>query len=538
MSNIDKQLSRRAVLRAGLGVLGTGAFAAFLSACGNATTPTTAPAASTAPGSAAPSTAASSSAAAPSSSGAAATRPAGSAAASTAPSASGSGAPAGAAPGSTAAAQGTPVGVSSSKGAKNPNATKVQWWHAMGGANGTAIANLTDKFNDSQSDIYVDAIYQGNYDDTLNKFKAGLAAKQGPHIMQVYDIGQRFMIDSKAIEPIQSLIDADKFDTSQFEQAILNYYTTDKKLYAMPFNTSTPMLYYNKKAFTEAGLDPANPPKTWEDVQTTAAKLVKKDSGGKVTQYGVAFAIYGWFFEQYLATQNALYANNDNGRGATRADKVIYNSEAGVKILDWWKGMIDQGIATNLGRSTSDAQKAFTGGQIAMTIESTATLRGLVSNVGDKFEIGTGYLPRPAATLDQGGVIMGGGSNYILKDKADKEKQAAWKFVQWLALPEQQAFWHVNTGYFPMRKDVYDLPLEVENAKKYPQFATAVNQLHDTKLTPATTGAILGVFPQARASTETAMEETFLGKSAAKAALDKSVNDINQALELYNSSVK
>jgi sn-glycerol 3-phosphate transport system substrate-binding protein len=407
----------------------------------------------------------------------------------------------------------------------------------MGGANGTAVATLTDQFNDSQTDIYVDAIFQGNYDDNLNKFKAGLPAKQGPHIIQIYDIGQRFMIDSQAIEPMQTFIDADKFDTSQFEAAILNYYTTDKKLYAMPFNTSNPILYYNKKAFTDAGLDPAKAPKTWEDIQATAEKLVKKDSAGKVTQYGIAIAIYGWFFEQWLATQNQLYANNDNGRGATRADKLVYNSDAGVKIIDWWKGLIDKGFAQNLGRNTSDTQKAFTAGQIPMTIDSTAALRGIVAGVGDKFEVATAYMPRPAATVDQGGIIMGGASNYILKDKADKEKQAAWKFVQWLAQPKQQAFWHIATGYFPIRKDVYDLPEEVENTKKYPQFTTAINQLHDTKLTPATTGAILGIFAQARASTETAIEEAILGKSTNKAALDKSVADMNQALELYNASV-
>ena len=502
-------LSRRTILRAGLGALGVGAVA-FLSACGGTSTATTA----SGGGSGSVGTA---------------TIPV---ATSPAPSASG------AAAGGTVAAQGTPVGVSSSKGPKNPNAMKLQWWHAMGGANGTAVATLTDQFNDSQSDIYVDAIYQGSYDDTLNKFKAGLPAKQVPHIMQVYDIGQRFMIDSQAIEPIQSFIDADKFDTTQFEAAILNYYTNDKKLSAMPFNTSNPILYYNKKAFSDAGLDPNSPPKTWEEVLTLGPKLVKKDGSGQVTQWGISFAIYGWFFEQMLAAQNTLYADNDNGRGATRASKVIYNSDAGVKFLDWWKSLIDQGIATNLGRSTSDAQKAFNAGQLAMTFESTAVLRSFVASAGDKFEVGTGYLPRPAATIDQGGIIMGGGSNYILKDKTDKEKQAAWKFVQFLAQPEQQAFWHINTGYFPIRKDAYTLQSEIDNAKKYPQFATAINQLHDTKLTPATSGAVLGVFPQARASTETAIEETILGKSSSKAALDKSVGEINQALDLYNASVK
>lgn len=531
MTNSDGQttaqgrVTRRWVLRAGLGVAATGSLAALLAACGADSTATPAkPAASAASGAGATAT---------TGSGPAATTGTGGAA-SAAPSAPGGGA----APGSTVAAQGTPVGISSSKGAKNPNATKLQWWHAMGGANGVAVAKLTDDFNDSQTDIYVDAIYQGNYDDTLNKMKAGLSAKTGPHIIQVYDIGQRFMIDSKAIEPMQTFIDADKFDVSSFEQAILNYYTTDKKLYAMPFNTSNPILYFNKKAFTEAGLDPEKPPKTWEEIEAAATKLVKKDGSGNITLPGIQIAIYGWFFEQFLATQNIVYADPENGRGANRATKVVYNSDAGVKILDWWKGLLDKKIATNPGRNTSDTQKAFTGGQTAMTIDSTAALRGIVAGAGDKFEVGTAYMPRPAATVDQGGIIMGGASVYIMKDKPDKEKQAAYQFIKFLVQAKQQAFWHINTGYFPIRKDVYDLPEELENFKKYPQFRTAIDQLHDTKLTPATSGAVIGVFPQARASTETAIEETLLGKSSAKAALDKSATDINQQLELYNASVK
>ncbi|HET8626414.1 MAG TPA: ABC transporter substrate-binding protein [Thermomicrobiales bacterium] len=501
------RVSRRWLLRTGLGAAAGGALAVFLSACGSGGSATNTPAAAGGGGATSPA-------------GGAATKPAG-----------------GGAAGSTAAALGTPVGTNSAKPPKNPNALKLEFWHAMGGQNGATVTKLVDQYNDSQSDVYVEAIYQGSYDDTLTKVKAGLPSKTLPHMVQIYDIGLRFMIDSKAIEPMQTFIDADKFDTSQFEAAILNYYTVDKRLYSMPFNTSNPILYYNKKAFQDAGLDPAKPPQTWADVEQMAGKLVKKDSSGKVTQYGISIAIYGWFFEQFLATENALYADPDNGRGAQRATKVVYNQDPGVKIVDWWNGLVQKGVAVNLGRNTSDTQKAFIAGQIPMTIDSTAVVRQVVSGAGDKFEVGTGYMPRPDSS-GNGGIIMGGASLYITQSKPDKEKQASWKFVQWLAQPQQQAFWHINTGYFPVRKDAYELPEEKDNAQKYPQFQTAVNQLHDTKLTPATSGAVLGVFAQSRASTETAIESVILGKAKSKDALDQSANDINNALKLYNDSVK
>lgn len=508
-----KPISRRVVLRAGVGLLGTGALAALLSACGG--------------------TAATATTAAPSGGGASAAPGAGG----TRVAAPASAAPAAAGPGSTVAAQGTPVGVSNIKPPKNPNATKISWWFGLGGNLGKAIEALTEQFNDSQSEIYVDAIYQGNYDDTLNKFKAGLPGKQTPNLIQVYDVGQRFMVDSQATEPMQGLIDADKFDISGFEPALLNYYAFGGKLNAMPFNSSTPLLYFNKKLFAEAGLDAGNPPRSWEDVAAAAEKLTKKDSAGKVGQYGIAVPIDSWYFEQSLAAQNAVLVDNDNGR-AGRATKTFASGENGVKVFEWWKAMLDKGVSINLGRGTTETQKAFFAGQIAMTFDSTAALRAIVTGAGDKFEVGTGYLPRPAATLDLGGVVIGGASVYIVKDKPTAEKAATWKFVQWLVQPKQQATWHIATGYYPVRKEAYDLAEVIENTKKYPQFTTAINQLRASKQTIATAGAVMGPFTQVRQYIATATEETILGKASAKAALDKAAGEIDKALELYNASVK
>ena len=280
----QSRLTRRNLLRLGVGTAATGALAAILSACGGGSaTATTAPAATKAATTGA-TTGTTAPAATTASSAAAATTAPAAGAATTAPASS---AASGATPAAAVVpATGVPVAATlpaaTPKVAKNANATKLTFWHALGGTNGEIVSNLVNQFNDSQTDIFVQDIYQGTYDDLVNKFRAGLQSKDGPHILQVYDIGQRFMIDSKAIEPMQTFIDADKFDLSQFEQPILNYYTVDKKLNAMPFNTSNPILYYNKDAFKAAGLDPAKPPRTWDDVAAAAQALTKKDASGKV----------------------------------------------------------------------------------------------------------------------------------------------------------------------------------------------------------------------------------------------------------------
>ncbi|MDI3257949.1 MAG: ABC transporter substrate-binding protein, partial [Kyrpidia sp.] len=192
----------------------------------------------------------------------------------------------------------------------------ITLWHAMGGAAGKGIDELVNRFNASRPNIQVTAVYQGSYDDEFNKFKTVQGSDNAPSVMQVYDIGTRYMIDSGAAVPVQGFIDQDHYDMSDFEPNIVAYYTLDGKLHSMPFNSSNPILYYNKTAFKEAGLDPDRPPTTWDELEADARKLAKTGPDGKPTRYGMALAIYGWFFEQYLANQGALYADNGNGRQA------------------------------------------------------------------------------------------------------------------------------------------------------------------------------------------------------------------------------
>ncbi|CAM3601831.1 hypothetical protein MALU111345_13520 [Marinicrinis lubricantis] len=231
----------------------------------------------------------------------------------------------------------------------NDEPVKVIWWHAMGNELGKAVDKLVADFNASQDDYVVEAIFQGSYDESLNKLKSSQGTDQAPALMQVYEIGSRYMIDSGNITPIQKFIDAENYDISDLEENILGYYTFDDRLYSMPFNTSNPILYYNKDMFREAGLDPENPPTTFEEVEE-AAKALTKDG-----KYGASFAIYGWFMEQFFANQGAEYVNNGNGR-TEPATASLVNTEAGIKTLNWWKGMVDQKIALNVGRKTDDTK--------------------------------------------------------------------------------------------------------------------------------------------------------------------------------------
>lgn len=410
---------------------------------------------------------------------------------------------------------------------------EIVFWHSMGGVNGEAITTMANSFNEAYAGkIHVNVEYQGTYDDAINKIKAAGMSALPCDVVQIYDIGSRFMIDSGWAKPMQEFIDASGYDISQIEPNIAAYYTIDGKLYSMPFNSSTPILYYNKTAFEKAGLDPNTPPKNFDEIIAMAEKLTVKDASGNITQRGFGMGNYGWFFEQWIGKMGKHYVDNNNGRGEEPATKVVFDENGAAKdILGTWKKLIDGGVITYLNQGNNDAKAAFIAGQIAMTLESTAALKSLLTNVGDSFEIGTGYFPSINAD-DVGGVSIGGGSLWALASGNETKENAAWEFIKFMISPEQQAFWNAQTGYFPITVATHDLDAFKENLAKYPQFGTAIDQLHDTKAEYA--GALLSVFPEARQLVQTYTERLVGGELDVDTTVSKLAADINEAIELYN----
>ncbi|MFF1823358.1 ABC transporter substrate-binding protein [Kribbella sp. NPDC058245] len=414
--------------------------------------------------------------------------------------------------------------------------TKVTFWHGMKGANGAAIDKLVAAFNAAnKGKIEVTAVYQGDYDETITKYKTSVQQGNTPSVVQIYDIGSRFMIDSKQTVAIQKFADKDGYTLDSIEPNIANYYSIDGKLNSMPFNTSMPLLYINKEAFVKAGLDPAKPPTNLDEIMAAAKKLTVKQ-GGKTVQYGFNAAIYGWFLEQLIAQSGTTYCDNENGR-KDLASKVDFDGEQGVKVATWYQEMVKQGLMPNTGKKTDDAQAVFKSGTSAMHLESTGSLRGYLDAAKGKFTVMTAPFPHLTAS-DTGGPIIGGASLWVDgPGHSDAEKRASWEFVKFASSPEQQALWHTGTGYFPINSKALDLPADKAWVAQYPQFTTAITQLHTTKPTNASSGCILGVMPQARKAAEDGLEKAVLGTDPAT-AMKAAADSIKPQIDTYNKAVK
>ena len=403
--------------------------------------------------------------------------------------------------------------------------TTISFWHSMGGVNGQAIDTLVQKFNDeNEYGITVEAEYQGSYDDALNKLKSAQIGNMGADLVQVYEIGTRFMIESGWIVPMQSMVNADEYDTSVLEPNLAAYYTINDMLYSMPFNSSTPLMYYNKDMFDAAGITEI--PDSLESIAQIGDKLL--DSGA---QEVMSLGIYGWFFEQFIGKQGLEYANNGNGRTEAATAVAFDENGAAANILNEWKNIYDLGYAPNVGKGGDAGLADFSAGKSAITLGSTASLKQILQDVDGKFEVGTAYFPKVKST-DEGGVSIGGASLWALDNNDPKKLRATWEFVKFLISPESQAFWNAETGYFPVNVDAHDEDVFKENIEKYPQFETAIDQLHDSA--PQYAGALLSVFSEARAIVESEIESMLNGNETVDEAVDSMASQINDAIEEYN----
>lgn len=408
--------------------------------------------------------------------------------------------------------------------------TKVVFWYSLGGTNADVIKAMAEAFNKSQDKIEVDPQYQGEYDDAIQKLKAAGIGNLPCDIVQSYEIGSRFLIDSKWMVPVQQYIDKTKFDISVIEPNLLAYYTIDGTIYSMPFNCSTPLMYYNKTAFDQAGITEI--PTTVDGILNIAEKLTTYDKDQKVDRYGFVFSNYGWFFEQWTGKMGREYVNNGNGRKSYATAVAFDQNNAALDLFTMWSKVSKSPYTAYLERGgTAQARAAFVAGKTAIFLASTANLAGVLSNVGGAFEVGTAYFPY-VNEGDKGGVSTGGGTLWMVNSGDEKKMDASWEFIQYMINPENQAVWNAKTGYFPINMKAHDTETFKANIAKYPQFQTALDQLHASS--PDYVGSLLSVFPEVRKYVEAVTEKVCLNGLSPEEAVKELTKLCNDAIEVYN----
>lgn len=412
---------------------------------------------------------------------------------------------------------------------------EIVMWHSMNQASEETLQELTDQFNASQNNVRVKLLNTTSYNDTFTKYRAGLSSGDLPDLVQIQDTSLQGMIDSRSVVPIGACVKADEYDTSDIIPRAVDYWTVAGTLYGMPFNVSNPVLYYNKKAFQKAGLDPNAPPTTLDELRTASQKLV--DTG--TTKFGYSIKLDPWYLEHWLAKSGKAYVNNGNGR-VKRATRVVFDNKAGREIFSWLDGMVDDELAINTGPPAGNIDNllAIGAGNAAMTIDTSGNLGSILQVLGSgqfpDVEIGVAPMPGP---VGKGGVLVGGAALYIPKAASPEKQAAAWKFIEYLLEPSSQAQWSVGTGYVPLRQSALDDPTLQAAWAATPEYKVAYDQLLSGVENVATAGPVIGPYTEVRDIVVDALTRMLTQGEAPRTALSDAADDADQEIESYNARV-
>jgi sn-glycerol 3-phosphate transport system substrate-binding protein len=402
--------------------------------------------------------------------------------------------------------------------------TRVILWHAMGGLAGETLNKFVAGYNASQGAVEVEAQYQGNYDDAITKLRA-TPAGQGPDIMQLYEVGTRWAMDSGSTLKMQDFINKDNYDVSDYEPNILAYYTFGGELYSMPFNCSSPVIFYNKDALAKAGLKPEEAFATMDSCLTTGRAL---QAGGMAV--GGSFTLYSWVFEQLVSIQDKPFLDNGNGRTG-RATQIVAGREL-LNIFTKYAAIVRDPSNKIFGKGTGVAYDQFNTGTLGYTLGSSSSYSVIYRTVGNKFSIGIAPVPK-VNPGDTGGISVGGGSLWLMDNGDSVRADAAWEFVKYVTGAEKQAEWSIGTGYLPIRKSSLDLDSYKKYLSEETEMLVAIEALRNSK--PSCVGAVMGVFPKARVIIENEAEAMINNPSVTpQQVVDKIVAQVNEEIALYN----
>ncbi len=406
---------------------------------------------------------------------------------------------------------------------------EIQFWHAFSDdARSGWIKGLAEEWNAQNSEFKVVAENKGSYRETLQA--SILASRQGvaPHLVQVFEVGSQLALDSGIFTPIG---DVGKVDLSDYIEPVLNYYTFNDSVYSIPFNSSSPILYINNDMMIKAGLDPTDPPETFEEI--LAACEAAKSAG--ISAAGLGFNVHGWFFEQWLAEQSAPIVNNGNGRDS-RATETMLNSRESKKVLNFIKELNDRGYYKYTGKledwGGSDA--IFQEGKVMFHITSTADLGNITSAIDGRFNMGTGRLPIPGSSK-RNGVVIGGASVWMADGHSKREQEAARDFIIFMTNTENMMDWHKLTGYYPVRKSSVDKLQKEGWFTSAPTRSIAFTQLLETDSNQATAGGVMGTFGDTRTIVEQAIQKVLNGADV-EIALEEAKKLADLKLAEYNKN--
>ncbi len=409
----------------------------------------------------------------------------------------------------------------------------IEFWHGLGQPGGGILEGFAADFNNAQSQYRVNASYKGSYPETMVAAIAAFRAGNAPHIVQMFEVGTATMMAAKgAIKPVHELMKEAgvPFDASIYLPAIRSYYSTaDGKLISMPFNSSTTVMFWNKDAFRRAGLNPDQPPKTWNELRAAAQRI----RAANAAPCGFTYAWPTWTqLENFSAIHDVPLATKTNGFEGFDTELTI-NSPLHVRHVQFMMDMLKEGSFKYGGRDAA-GDALFPSGECAI-IHGSSGLRGRIVREA-RFGWGTAFLPYyedvKGAPKNS---IIGGASFWVMTSprRTKEEYRAVAEFFKFLGRPEVAAKWHIETGFLPITFPAIQQVQSMGYYEQNPGTDIPYKQLTRTLPSKNSKGLRLGNMPEIRVVVYEEWEKAFQGQQTAKQAMDAAVQRGNEILRRF-----
>lgn len=416
-------------------------------------------------------------------------------------------------------------------GASAQERTKFDYWYGLGGQLGEVVFETCERFNAAQTEYEINCVGQDGYENAVQNTIAAFRAGQHPTLVQAFDAGTADLMMSGQFYPVQQMM-ADfgiEIDWDNYFPGISNYYaSSDGELFSMPFNSSTPVLYYNVDHLTAAGV--TEPPATWEAFEESLRAL---KANGQECAYG--YAPSSWQdLEQFSMIHNIPVASNNNGYDGLDTE-LLFNQTLHVKHMENNKRWLDEGLSElRTSQGGLNSRDSFAAGECSYYIGSIASHNTVHLTAAEGLNWDVTILPVYEGT-ERTNSVVGGASLWVLAGKSEPEYRGAAAYLAFLATPESEEFWVSNTGYIPVTKSGFD----ALNAKGFYENAPykgrerAIESLTWTEPNELTRGLRLGGFVQIRAEWTSEIEAALAGQKTMQEALDTAAERGNAILARF-----
>lgn len=353
--------------------------------------------------------------------------------------------------------------------AQNPIEVQFYYPVAVGGPITKTIDGYAAEFNKAYPQYKIVPIYAGTYQETIVKALTAHKSGKAPATSVLLSTDMFTLIDEDAIAPIDDFIktEEDKAWLKGFYPAFMANSQTGGKTWGVPFQRSTVVMYYNKDAFKEAGLDPNKAPQNWAELKEAAHKLTKKDANGNVMQYGIQIPSTGfayWMLQTFTTPNDVLLANE-------AGTQVTLDNHKVIEALEYWVNLAKEGVHPKGVVEWGTTPKDFMEKKAAIIVTTTGNLTNIKNNA--KFDFGVAQI---AGNIRKGSPT-GGGNFYIFKNAPKEQQEAAFKFAQWITQPERAAHWSMDSGYVAVSPAAYNTPTLKKYGEDFPAALVARDQL-------------------------------------------------------------